>query len=150
MRVEYNYPPGRFPSIAFTGLTTLYVRVPISPDMLLGFIGKLPRLVTLIAVYSTSDPIQADIAIPTPSECHPVEPLDGKLQTLSYGQQDTHELSDADVVIYQYLLLKLPFLRRFGTRIKLTEKLVPFLKAYMKLYPHLAGVKFRYSDDWRV
>ncbi|KAJ2715924.1 hypothetical protein H4R19_000936 [Coemansia spiralis] len=149
LRADFHEPSAYLPRIALTGLTGLVVGVPISADMLLDIIGKLPRLVTLVALRSKRDPIQADIAIPGPSECHPVEPLDAKLQTLSYGQRDAHELSDADVVIYQYLLLKLPSLQWFGTRSKLTEKLAPFVEAYQEWYPHLAGVDFCRIDYQR-
>ncbi|KAJ2717223.1 putative endonuclease lcl3 [Coemansia spiralis] len=103
LRANYHEPAAYLPSVAFTGLTGLVVEVPISPDMLLDIIGKLPRLVTLIVVYSTSEPILADVAIPCPSECYPIEPLGTKLQTLIYGQEDIRSLSGVDVALCHFI-----------------------------------------------
>ncbi|KAJ2715927.1 hypothetical protein H4R19_000928 [Coemansia spiralis] len=142
MRAYSHDPLSFFPGIAFTGLTGLAVEEPISADMLLDIIGKLPRLVTLVATRSTRDPIQADIAIPGPGKCHPIEPLGAKLQRLSYGQEDTRELSRANIELYQYLLLKLPSLQSFGAGDHREKKLKAFVKTHRKWYPHLAGVNF--------
>ncbi|KAJ2715278.1 hypothetical protein H4R19_001288 [Coemansia spiralis] len=150
LRADLHDPSAYLPRIAFTGLTMLTIGRPISADMLLDIIGKLPRLATLIAVRSTRDPIQADIAIPSPGECHPIEPLGTKLQRLSYGQLDGSSLTCANIALYQYLLLKHPSLRWFGTRSKLRRMLVPFVKAYSEWYPHLAGVDFCPEDQWRI
>ncbi|KAJ2709661.1 hypothetical protein H4R19_004138, partial [Coemansia spiralis] len=142
LHADHHKPLAFFPGIAFTGLTGLAVGAPVSADMVLDIIGKLPRLVTLIAVRSTRDPIQADIAIPGPGEHHPIEPLGKKLQRLCYGQNNDHELSDVDVALYKYLLLKHPSLRWFDTGDERTRMLAPFVKAYREWYPHLAGVNF--------
>ncbi|KAJ2711674.1 hypothetical protein H4R19_003136 [Coemansia spiralis] len=142
-----DHEPSAFiPGIAFTGLTGLAVDMPISADMVLDIIGKLLRLETLIADFSTEDPIQADIAIPGPGKCHPFEPLGTKLQTLSYGQHDDYSLSGANIALYQYLLLKLPSLQVLGAGYERTTKLAPFVKAYREWYPHLAGVNFYCTD----
>ncbi|KAJ2716328.1 hypothetical protein H4R19_000710 [Coemansia spiralis] len=145
----FHGPSMFFPGIALTGLTKLVVEMRISANVLLGIIGKLPRLAILIALRSTRDPILADVAIPGPGGRHPVEPRGTKLQTLSYGQLDTHELSDVDVGLYKYFLLKFPSLRWFGAEDELTKKLVPFVEDYGEWYPHLARVIF-YKIQWRV
>ncbi|KAJ2713699.1 hypothetical protein H4R19_002114 [Coemansia spiralis] len=137
----HHDPSAYLPSIAFTGLTGLVVGVPISADMVLDIIGKLPRLVTLIANRSTRDPIQADIVTQGPGRRHPLEPLSTKLQTLSYGQDDTNQMLRANIKLYQYLLLKLPSLQSFGAGDHREKKLKAFVKTHRKWYPHLAGVK---------
>ncbi|KAJ2712815.1 hypothetical protein H4R19_002561 [Coemansia spiralis] len=147
---NYHEPAACLPSVAFTGLTGLLVEVHISADMVLDIIGKLPRLVTLVVIYSTSEPIQADITIPGPGQCHPVKLLSTKLQTLSYGQQDIREQLHANIELYQYFLLKLPSLRRFGTGGERARMLVPFVEAYQEWYPHLAAVDFSRIDYQRI
>ncbi|KAJ2713291.1 hypothetical protein H4R19_002324 [Coemansia spiralis] len=146
LRADHHDPSAFSPGIAFTGLTGLVAGVPISADMVLDIIGKLPRLATLIVLRSTSEPIQADIAIPGPGKCHPIEPLGTKLQRLSYGQQDTYELSRANIGLYQYLLLKHPSLQWFDAGDERKRMLAPFVKAYRRRYPHLAGVDFCHID----
>ncbi|KAJ2716316.1 hypothetical protein H4R19_000716 [Coemansia spiralis] len=142
MCADVHNPSAYLPGIAFTGLTGLVVDTPISADMVIDIIGKLPRLETLIASQSTNDPIQADIAIPGPGECHPVEPLGAKLQRLSYGQQYACPQSHANIKLYRYLLPKLPSLRWLDAGDEQKIMLAPFFKAYQEWYPHLAGVNF--------
>ncbi|KAJ2717118.1 hypothetical protein H4R19_000203 [Coemansia spiralis] len=147
---NYHDPSAYLPSIAFTGLTMLAIGRPISADMLLDTIGKLPQLVILVATHSARDTIQADIAIPSPSEHYPVEPLGAKLRSLSYGRKDDYWQSRTNVALYKYFLLKHPSLRWFGARDELLKELVPFVEAYREWYPHLAGVNFCSKSYWCI
>ncbi|KAJ2776898.1 hypothetical protein H4R18_005425, partial [Coemansia javaensis] len=128
-------------TLACTGLTHLGIAAPISLDAMLGFIRKLPNLASMGLWELVLDDIQADISVPAPEECHPMEPLDTRLKVVSINVNRSQPSWSMVTQATKYLLLRIPTLIALDAVHASYKPVMKFVDAYSKLYPHLANVK---------
>ncbi|KAJ2716486.1 hypothetical protein H4R19_000625 [Coemansia spiralis] len=129
--------PLRPEHISCTTLTALEVTGPMGVDSMLGLIGKLPQLTSLLLRNLQLDDIQSDISIPA-SGTHVLEaPLHTKLRAVSI-QITQHPSPEPAAAVVKYLLLRTPTLARLHTWNVPVRQVRDFVAEYSAWHPHLA------------
>ncbi|KAJ2710893.1 hypothetical protein H4R19_003518 [Coemansia spiralis] len=124
-------------TITCTNLTSLGVHARVSADAVLAFIERLQHLQTLVCSDVTTRGMLVDVSV-APLDAHePMEPLSTCLQSLAITPNLDCSVYDT-VAVAQYLLVRLPNMKRFSMVRVSKQTVLDFAREYTSLYPHLA------------
>ncbi|KAJ2717199.1 hypothetical protein H4R19_000143 [Coemansia spiralis] len=129
--------------ITYTGLTHLNFCGLTNADDVMGFIHKLPHLVSLNVYCLILADSQSDFSIPECTEHEPVVPLDTQIKRLIISQVGQELSPEPALSMLKYLLLRISTLRSVIGMIAPIEPIRAFIDEYVQWYPHLANIKLQ-------
>ncbi|KAJ2803293.1 hypothetical protein H4R21_002091 [Coemansia helicoidea] len=136
-------------SITCMALTHLNITATTSVDMMLAFIGRLPKLAELSIIYLDLSDTRTDLSVPDTDAGTVVEPLSLSLKSLALTYDSRLHSLDEAVAVVKYMLLRALVLTELIASQVPTTAVLGFVEAYAPRHPRLKSVELILgADEW--